>query len=195
MALFSEAGQQEVEIVAGGLNLFGKDGSRYAIPVPAALAGVYLLPNGLLLKCKSQQSFHHSQVMGLVGGQEAQFTYLTLTQHPYNDLYPLGALNGSLFTSVSVDILHSSQRFPLLFGKDSGTDLYTVYLLRVNLSALVKDNEDLSSLDPSQREDLYNKHVSSFPCLIAERLFRFEAKLGEFQDLIICTPSDTRRKE
>ena len=133
--------------------------------------------------------------MGLVGGQEAQFTYLTLTQHPYNDLYPLGALNGSLFTSVSVDILHSSQRFPLLFGKDSGTDLYTVYLLRVNLSALVKDNEDLSSLDPSQREDLYNKHVSSFPCLIAERLFRFEAKLGEFQDLIICTPSDTRRKE
>lgn len=193
MALFSEAGQQEVEIVAGGLNLLGQDGSRYAIPVPAALAGVYLLPNGLLLKCKSQQSFHHSQVMGLISEQEAQFSYLTLTQHPYNDLYPLGALNGSLFTSVSVDILYSSQRFPLLLGKDSGTDFYSIYLLRLNQEALIKDREDLSSLDASQRDDLYNKHVSSFPALIAEKLFTFEAKLGEFQDLIICAPSDIKR--
>jgi hypothetical protein len=195
MALFSEAGEQEVEIVSGGLNLFGKDGSRYAIPVPAALSAVLMLPNGLLLKCRSQQSFHHSQVMGSAYDSEVLYTYLTLTQHPYNDLYPLGALNGSLFVSVSTEILHSSKRFPLLFGKDSGTDLYTIYLLRTNQEAIVKDREDLTSLDSSQRDEHYNKHVSSFPFLIAERLFRFEAKLGEFKDLVICAPSDSKGKK
>ena len=37
MAAFSEAGSQMIEIVSGGLNLYGADGARYAIPVPAPL--------------------------------------------------------------------------------------------------------------------------------------------------------------
>ena len=96
MALFSEAGEQEVQIVPGGLNLFGKDGNRYAIPIPAALSEVFYLPDGLLLKCKSQQSFHHSQVLGPIVEKETLYTYLTLISHPYCDLYPLGSMNNSL---------------------------------------------------------------------------------------------------
>lgn len=194
MALFSEAGKQEVEIVAGGLNLFGEDGSRYAIPVPALLSAVYYLPDGLLLKCKSQQSFHHSQVIGKPQESESLFTYLTLTQHPYSDLYPLGTLNGSLFTSVSLEILYSSTKFPLIFGRDSNTDLYTIFLLRNNLEALKKDKEDLASLNPSNRDEIFGKHVSSFPSLIAERLFRFEYKSGSFEEMVICVPSNNKGK-
>lgn len=192
MALFSEAGKQVVEIVPGGLNLFGEDGSRYAIPVPALLSSVYYLPDGLLLKCKSQQSFHHSQVLGNPQSPESLFTYLTLTHHPYNDLYPLGTLNGSLFTSVSIEILYSSTRFPLIFGRDSNTDLYTVYLLRTNLEALEKDKEDLGSLNSNNRDEIFGKHVSSFPSLIAERLFRFEHKTGMFEKMSICVPSNNK---
>ncbi|OMJ84336.1 hypothetical protein SteCoe_14561 [Stentor coeruleus] len=191
MALFSEAGKQDVEIVPGGLNLFGKDGSRYAIPIPATLSSVFYLPDGLLLKCKSQQSFHHSQVIGTSFIKESLYTYLTLTQHPYSDLYPLGSLNSSLWTSTAVDIIYASNRFPLIIGLDPSSSSYNIYLLRTNLEAQERDKDDLASLDPTKRDDLYGKHVSSIPLIVAERLYKIPVFISPLLSVTICVPSNS----
>ena len=194
MALFSEAGEQEVEIVNGGLNLFGKDGNRYAVPIPAILSQVFYLPDGLLLKCKSQQSFHHSQVLGRTESKEILYTYLTLVQHPYSDLYPLGSLNHSLWTSTPIDIIYASNRFPLIIGYDPKTSSHNIYLLRTNLEAIENDKEDLTSLDPSNRDDLYGKHVSSTCLIVAERLYKIPMSQMQINYIAIAVPSNNNGK-
>ena len=190
MAHFSEAGDQEVEIVSGGLNLFGKDGNRYAIPIPAVLSSVFYLPDGLLLKCKSQQSFHHSQVLGKTLAKESLYTYLTLIQHPYSDLYPLGSLNGSLWTSTPIDIIYSSNRIPIIIGFDPAIQSHVVYLLRINLENIERDKDDLKSLDPSNRDELYGKHVSSTCLVLAERLYKLPQTQKQIKNIALAVPSD-----
>lgn len=190
MAHFSKAGEQEVEIVTGGLNLFGKDGNRYAIPIPAVLSQVFYLPDGLLLKCKSQQTFHHSQVLGKTVIKDSLYTYLTLSQHPYSDLYPLGSFNNTLWTSTPIDIIYASNRFPIIIGYDPNTQSHNVYLLRINLENIEHDIEDLSSLDPTNRDELYGKHVSSNCLVVAERLYKLPMTQKIIQNIQIAVPSD-----
>jgi hypothetical protein len=191
MAQFSEAGQQTVEIVAGGLNLFGKDGNRYAIPIPAMLSEVFYLSDGLLLKCKSQKTFHHSQVLGKTDSKDNLYTYLTLTQHPYSDLYPLGSMNNFLWNSTSIDVIYCSNRFPIIIGYDPSTASHNIYLLRINIDAIRLDKEDLHSLNPVKRDDLYGKHVSSESLIVAERLYKFPATDSCINNVQIAVPSNT----
>ena len=193
MALFSEAGEQEVEIVSGGLNLFGKDGSRYAIPIPAPLSEVFYLPDGLLLKCKSQQSFHHSQVLGEESAQLTLYTYLTLVQHPYSDLYPLGSMNNFLWTSTEINIIFSTKRFPIIIGYDPSKSGLFIYLLRTNLVVIEEDKEDLLSLEPSGRDDLYLRHIGSTPLIVAESLYKVRVN-SEIDQIEVAVPSNYNGK-
>jgi hypothetical protein len=45
------------------------------------------------------------------------FTYLTLTGIPYNDLYPLGFLEGTLWMDTYDHIVYADKHFPLVLSQ------------------------------------------------------------------------------
>lgn len=189
MAVFSEASSQLIEICDGGISLYGDDGNRYAVPVPQQLVQVLYISDGLILKCKAEKKFHHSQVLGSCPISPPLYTYLTLTKHPYSDLYPLADLNKTLYVSTHLDIVFTSQRFPVFIAYDSSLRNHVICLLRVNLSLLEKESNDLESLDPNKRDDFFGKHVGNEPLLLAEQIYVIPNSMSNFSHIEIISPS------
>jgi len=165
MAAFSEAGWQEVSICNGGIELQNPNGPRYAVPIPAPISEVLTLPDGILLKCRAEQRFHHYQVVEAAPKAAPKYTYLAIVKHPYSDIYPL-APN---WVNSHVDIKYSSATWPLLLGWEPNGEL-NLYLLRVDTSVTAKEKETLESLDPNLRDDSFGKHVSKDSLVFTEYL-------------------------
>ncbi|CAG9324816.1 unnamed protein product [Blepharisma stoltei] len=190
MADFSEAGPQVIEICEGGISLYGKDGNRYAVPVPQQLVQVFYISDGLILKCKAEKKFHHSQVLGSAAITAPLYTYLVLTKHPYSDLYPLADIQKNLWVSTHIDIVYTSKRFPLFIAYDSSINSHAIYLIRVNLELLNKETIDMASLDPNKRDDFFSKHVGSEPLLVVEKIYEISDSMCRFSHIDIAVPTD-----
>jgi hypothetical protein len=178
MAVFAQAGTQTVQLTDAGLLLHCHSGYRYAVPLPSTLNAWFPLQDGLLLEIEARKKFHHSRVLMESPPPNVGFTYLTLTGHPYNDLYPLGFLDGSLWMDTCHHIVYADKHFPLVLSQESGQ--HTLYLLRVNQPYLTTEEAGLDSLDSSKRNEFYKKYVANEASLVTQALYTLPNSSASF---------------
>ena len=63
-------------------------------------------------------------------------------------------------------------------------------MLRTNINSIDSDKEDLQSLDPLKRDDLYGKHVNSTPLIVAERLYKFPLGKCKIDSIQVMSPTN-----
>jgi hypothetical protein len=190
LAVFSEAGELRVEHNENGLYLYGTDGNRFGVPLPSFLCKILYLQDGLLLQCHAKQKFHHSQVLNPNTSYSKTYTYITLLLHPYADLYPLGRMDLSFWNDTNLDIVYTSQIFPILISKEK--DALSVQLLRVNKALYEKEMEFIDSLNSNLRDESFAKHVASEALLMTECLGTFKDNLENVEKIDVVVPLDPK---